>query len=88
MTLGGGAAVAAPVVLPVAVALIRVGVLLSGIISGSVLEAGTRPPPTMASADTISVVPGASPVMGQLMVGHDLLTQAPLTDGAGHSLTS
>ena len=88
MTLGGGGAVAAPVVLPVAVALIRVAVLLSGIINGSVLEAETRAPATIASADTTYVAPGVSPVTGQLMVGHDLLTQAPLAGGAGHNLTS
>ena len=53
VTPGGGAAVAAPVVLPVAIALVRVGLLLSGIVNGSVLEAGTRFPPTIASADTM-----------------------------------
>ena len=75
-------------VLPVATAVVRVGVLLSGMTSGSVLEAGTRFPPTMASADTVYVAPGMSPLTGQLMVGHDLVTQGPVAGALGHSLTS
>ena len=79
---------AAPVVLPVAATLIRVGVSLLGMTNGSVLEAGTRMPPTMATADTMYVAPGTSPVMLQLMVAHGLLMQAPPAGGAGHSWAS
>jgi hypothetical protein len=80
--------VAAPVVLPVAATLVRVGVSLPGMTSGTVLEAGTRMPPTMATADTMYVAPGTSPVTLQLMVAHDLLMQAPPAGASGHSWTS
>ena len=41
------------VVALVSTALIRVGRSAAGIVSGSVLEAGTRTPPTTAAADTM-----------------------------------
>jgi hypothetical protein len=50
---GGGVAVAAPLVAPVSSALSRVGTLPSGMVSGSVLEAGLREPSGIsATADT------------------------------------